>query len=61
LCRSSPPLASKTEWAFCVRLDDEAQKGLFISGDGRGHKIIKPIKEYGGKEKDSFHTSTFLK
>ena len=30
-------------------------------GDGRGHKIIQPIKEYDGEEKGSFHTSTFLK
>jgi len=61
LCRSSPLLALKTEWAFCVWPDDEAQKGLLISGDGRGRKIIQPIKEYDGEEKGNFHTSTFLK
>jgi len=58
---SSPTLALKTEWAFCVCPDDEAQKGLLIRGDGRGHKIIQSIKEYDGEEKGSFHTSTFLK
>jgi len=33
LCRSSPPLVLKTEWAFCVWPVDVAQKGLSISGD----------------------------
>jgi len=54
-------LALKTEWTFCVWPDDEAQKELIISGDGRGHKIIQPIKEYDGEEKGNFHTSMFLK
>lgn len=49
MCRSSPPLALKTEWAFCVWLDDETQKGLLISGDVVTEEVTKLYNESKSK------------